>query len=64
MNIIESRTCTRLTLDASVSDNSVQLLNKLGWIPVDNIIRLRKLCIMHKIIKGKCPNYLTSTLSL
>ena len=59
-----AETFAKETLDASVSDNSVQLLNKLGWIPVDNIIRLRKLCIMHKIIKGKCPNYLTSTLFL
>ena len=46
--------CARLILDASVSDNSVQRFSKLGWIPVDNITRLRKLCMMHKIINGKC----------
>ena len=46
--------CTGLILDASVSDNSVQRSSKLGWIPFYNSTRLRKLCIMHKIINGKC----------
>ena len=49
--------CARLILDSSVSDNSVQHFGKLGWIPVDNIIPLRKLCIMHKVVNGTCPNY-------
>ena len=44
-------------MDSSVSDNSVQRFSKLGWIPVDNIISLRKLCIMHKVVNGTCPNY-------
>ena len=49
--------CARFILDASVSDNSVQLFSKLGWILVDKIIRLRKPCIMHKITNVKCPDY-------
>ena len=49
--------CARLILAGSASDNSVQRFSKLGWIPVDNILRLRKLCIMQKIINGKCPDY-------
>ena len=36
----------------SVSDYSVQLFSKLGSIRVDNIMRLKKLSKMHKIILG------------
>ena len=37
--------------------SSVGLFKRLGWIPISNIIELRKLCIMHNIIHGKCPHY-------
>ena len=37
--------CARLILDASFSDNSVELFSKLGWLPIDDVIRIRKLCL-------------------
>lgn len=49
--------CARLILDASFSDNSVELFSKLGWLPIDDVIRMRKLCLMYKIVKGCCPQY-------
>ena len=38
-------------------ENSIQLFNKLDWLPIDDIIRTRKLVMIYKITKGKCPAY-------
>ena len=35
--------CARMILDANFQDNSVMLFTKLGWLPIDDIIRTRKL---------------------
>ena len=53
----------RFISDSSVSDDSVQLFSKLGWISVDNILQLRKICMTHKIINGKCSDYNSDRLS-
>ena len=37
--------CARLILDADTHQNSVKLFNKLDWLPIDDIIRIRKLYI-------------------
>ena len=49
--------CARLILDAKFFDNSVKLFTKLGWLPIDDIIRSRKLDLLHKISFGHCPDY-------
>ena len=49
--------CARLILDADTYENSVKLFNKLDWLPIDDIIRIWKLCMLHKIIQGHCPAY-------
>ena len=49
--------CARLILDAKFSDNSVKLFTKLGWLPIDDIIRSRKIYLLHKISSGHCPDY-------
>ena len=49
--------CARLILDADTHENSVKLFNKLDWLPIDDIIRIRKLCMLHKINQGHCPAY-------
>ena len=47
-----------MILDANFRDNSVMLFTKLGWLPIDDIIRTRKLSLLHKIyndrISSKC----------
>ena len=48
--------CARVILNAG-TERSVGLFKRLGWIPISDIIEQRKLCIMHNIICGKCPNY-------
>ena len=55
--------CARLILDANFSDNSVELFSKLGWLPIDDVIRMRKLCLMHKIVNGCCPQYFKDYIS-
>ena len=55
--------CARLILDASFSDNSVELFTKLGWLPIDDVIRIRKLCLMHKIVNGYCLQYFKDYIS-
>ena len=35
----------------------VKLFNKLHWLPIDDIIRIRKLYLLHKINQGHCPAY-------
>ena len=47
----------RLILDADTHENSVKLFNKLDWLPIDDIIRIRKLCMLYKISQGHCPAY-------
>ena len=36
------------------------LNTKLGWLPIDNIIRTRKLFLPHKICNGCGPEYLST----
>ena len=47
--------CARIILDASYSDNYFELFSELGWLPIDDVIRMRKLCLMYKIVNGCCP---------
>ena len=42
--------CARIILDASYSDNSVELFSELGWLPIDDVIRMRKLCLMYMYV--------------
>ena len=35
----------------------MKLFTKLGWLPIDDIIRSRKLDLLHKISFGHCPDY-------
>ena len=46
----------RVILNAG-TERSVGLFKRLGWIPISDIIEQRKLCIVHNIICGKCPDY-------
>ena len=50
----------RVILDASFFDNSVALFTKLKWIPIDDIIRFKKLCMFFKIVNQKCPEYFST----
>ena len=54
--LIIQKCCARVILNAS-TERSVGLFKRLGWIPISDIIEQRKLCIMHNIIHGKCPDY-------
>ena len=55
--------CARIILDASYSDNSVELFSVLGWLSIDDVIRMRKLCVMYKIVNGCCSQYFRDNIS-
>ena len=55
--------CARLILEASFSDNSNELFSKLGWLPIDDVKRMRKLYLMYKIVNGCCPQYFKDYIS-
>ena len=52
--------CARMILDANFQDNSGMLFTKLDWLLIDDIIRARKLSLLHKICNGCGPEYLSS----
>ena len=52
--------CGRLILDARLLENCAQKFQKLKWLPIDGIIRIKKLCMMFKIVNKECPDYFTS----
>ena len=52
--------CARLILNSTISDSSVELFDQFGWLPMDDIIRVRKLFLLHKVSKGHCPEYFSS----
>ena len=41
-------TTTKMILDAAINDSSIELFDQLGWLPIDDIIRVRKLFLLHK----------------
>ena len=51
---------SRLILDAMLLDNSAQMFQKLRWLPIDDIIRIKKPCMMFKIVTKECLDYFTS----
>ena len=52
--------CAKLTLDATINDSSVELFDKLGWLPIDDILCIRKLFMLHEVSQGHCPESFTS----
>ena len=50
----------RLILDPTINDSPVELFDQLGWLPIDDIIRVRKLFLLSKVSQGHCPEHVTS----
>ena len=44
----------------TINDSSVKYFDKLGWLPVGDIMRTRKLLILHKVSQDHRPDYFTS----
>ena len=49
-------------MDADTHENSVKLFNKLDWLAIDYIIRIRKLFMLHTINQGHCPAYFSNNI--
>ena len=50
----------RLMLEVRLLDNSVQMFQKLQWLPSDRIIREKTLCMMFKTLNKECLDYSTN----
>ena len=50
----------RLILDARLLDNSAQMFQKLQWLPIDNIMRIKNMSMMFKILNKECPDHFKS----
>ena len=50
----------RLILDARLLDNSAQMFQKLQRLPIDNIMRIKNMSMMFKIVNKECPDYFKS----
>ena len=47
-------------LEARLLDNSVQMFQKLQWLPSDRIIQVKTLCMMFKTINKGFLDYSTN----
>jgi hypothetical protein len=47
LNLKIQKRRARITLDAGVNENSVKVFSKLGWLPIDDIKRTKKLYICY-----------------
>ena len=48
--------CARLILDATINDSSVELFDKLGWLPIDDIVPLENSLCYTKLARVIVPN--------
>ena len=47
-------------MNATIKDSSVELFDHLGWLPINDVIRVIKLFLLHKISRGHCREYFSS----
>ena len=59
MLIVQKR-YSGLMLEARLLDNSVQMFQKLQWLPSDRVIRVKTLCMMFKTLNKECLDYSTN----
>ena len=45
-------------------DSATQCLKDLHWLPVQNRIAFRTVCMVHKCLHGKAPSYLCELISI
>ena len=54
--------CARLILYSPRDTRSYDNFQKLKWLPVDQLFKLNKLGLLKKVIDGRAPEYLITTL--
>ena len=54
--------CARLILDSPRDAWSFDNFQKLKWLPIDQIFKLNKIGLLKKVIDGRAPENLTTTL--
>ena len=54
--------CARLILDSPRDARSYDNFQKLKWLPVDQLFKLNKIGLLKKVVDGRAPEYLITTL--
>ena len=54
--------CARLILDSPRDARSYDNFQKVKWLPVDQLFKLHKIGLLKKVIDGRAPEYLITTL--
>ena len=52
--------CARLILDSPWDARSFDNFQKLKWLPIDQMFKIKKLGLLKKVIDGRAPEYLTA----
>ena len=63
VSVLSAKTQTSVLIIHDIMLNLIQKLfrnDKLGWLPMDDIVLIRKLFMRHKVSQGHCPQYFTS----
>ena len=60
--ILLQKCCAGLILDSPRDARSYDNFQKLKWLPVDQLFKLNKLGLLKKVIDGRAPEYLITTL--
>ena len=64
-NALETtETVCEINFGCHIGDSSVKLFDKLGWLPIDDIVRVRNLFVLHKVSQNLCPEYFMSILHM
>ena len=55
---LQRKRAARVGLGADTGSNSVNLFNKLGWLPFYDEVKVNKCSLVVKHLKGNCPSYM------
>ena len=59
-----TETVCEINFGCHINDSSVKLFDKLVWLPIDDIVRVRNLLLLHKVNQNLCPEYFMSILHM
>ena len=48
---------TTINFGCHINESIVKLFDKLGWLPIDDIMCVRNLLMLHKVSQNLCPEY-------
>ena len=59
-----TETVCEINFGCHINDSSIKLFDKLGWLPIDDIMRTRNPLLLHKVSQNLFPEYFMSVLHM